>query len=153
VPATVEERIARFLSKYDTAIQKEARAARRMLRKTMPAACELVYDNYNALVFAFASTEKRSDIILSIALYPRWVTLFFMYGTALEDPEELLEGSGKEIRGVRLTGGAKDLTKPAVRALVEQAISRARTPFAAKGRGPTIIKSESPKKRKRRPQP
>jgi hypothetical protein len=153
VAATIEDRIARALAKYDTAIEKEARAARRTLRKIMPGACELVYDNYNALVFAFASTEKRSDIILSIALYPRWMTLFFMHGAALDDPDALLEGSGKEIRGVRLTGGAKDLAKRAVRALVEQAITRARTPLAAKGRGTTIIKSESPKKRKRRPQP
>jgi hypothetical protein len=143
------EQIAGFLAKYDPTIAKEARAARRVLRAAMPTAFELVYDNYNALVFAFGATEKAGDIVLSIALYPRWVTLFFLHGAALDDPQGLLEGTGKTIRGVRLTGGAKDLEKPAVRALVRQAIARAKTPLPAKGRGTTIVKSVSPKKRAR----
>ena len=92
-----------FLAKYDPPIEKEARAARRALRKAMPTAFELVYDNYNALVFAFGASEKAGDIVMSIALYPRWVTLFFLHGATLDDPESLLEGSGKTIRGVRLT--------------------------------------------------
>jgi hypothetical protein len=151
--ASIEERIDEFLSRYDGAIEKEGRAARRALRRLMPTAFELVYDNYNALVFAFGATEKRNDIICSIALYPKWVTLFFMNGKGLDDPESLLEGSGTTIRGVRLRGGAKDLAKPAVKALIGLAIARAeaKTPLPSKGRGPTIIKSESPKKRRRTP--
>lgn len=139
-----------FLAKYDPAIEKEARAARRVLRKAMPTAFELVYDNYNALVFAFGASEKAGDIVMSIALYPRWVTVFFLHGAALDDPESLLEGSGKTIRGVRLTGDAKDLAKPAMRALIAQAIAKAKTPMPKTGKGETIIKSESPKKRPRK---
>src|SRR5262245_16512222 len=86
VTTPTEERIGKFLSKYASEIEKEARAARRALRKSMPSAVELVYDNYNALVFAFGPSEKASEIILSIALYPRWVTLFFLHGADLDDP-------------------------------------------------------------------
>ena len=144
-----QESIDRFLAKYDPAIEKEGRAARRVLRKAMPTAFELVYDNYNALVFAFAASERAGDILMSIALYPRWVTLFFLHGATLDDPESLLEGSGKTIRGVRLTGGAKDLAKPPVRALIGQAIAKAKTPLPKSGKAQTIIKSVSPKKRPR----
>jgi len=143
--------IADFLAKYDPAIAKEARAARGILRKAMPTAVELVYDNYNALVFAFATTEKASDIVLSIALYPRWITLFFLHGKTLDDPEGLLEGAGKEIRGVRLEGGAKDLEKRAVKALVRQALTQAKVPLPKTGKGATIVKSVSKKQRPRRP--
>ena len=47
------------------------------LRAAAPGAIELVYDNYNALGIGFAATEKASDVIFSIALYPRWINLFF----------------------------------------------------------------------------
>jgi hypothetical protein len=54
-----------------------ARQARAKIRRLQPRAVELVYDNYNALAIAFGPTERPSDLILSIALYPRWVSLFF----------------------------------------------------------------------------
>jgi len=52
-------------------------------------------------VIAFGTSEKAGDIILSIVLYPRFVT-FFLNGVALSDPFELLAGSGSAIRGVKL---------------------------------------------------
>jgi hypothetical protein len=145
-----EREIAGFLGRYDATIQTEARAARRALRKAMPSATELVYDNYNALVFAYATSEKATDLVLSIALYPKWITLFFRWGAELDDPEGVLEGSGKIIRGVRLRGGAKDLEKPAVRALIRQAIARAKTPLAKTGRVRTTVRAAAKKVRRRK---
>ena len=91
----------------------------------MPAATELVYDNYNALVFGFGPTDRASEAILSLALYPRWVTVFFLRGAELPDPENLLQGTGRQVRSIRL-GAASDLQSPAVEALIAEAISRAR---------------------------
>ena len=146
-----EQQIAGFLGRYDAGIQREARAARRALRKAMPSATELIYDNYNALVFAYATSEKATDLVLSIALYPKWITLFFRWGAELDDPEGVLEGSGKIIRGVRLRGGAKDLDKPAVRALIRQAIARAKKPLAKSGRVKTAVRAATKKRRARKP--
>jgi len=148
--STPARQIERFLAKYDPAIRPEALAARRLLRKALPGATELVYDNYNALVFAFSSDGKSSGIILSIAVYPRWITLFFLHGTMLSDPKGLLEGSGAQIRGVRLKGGAKDLRKPAVRALIRQAVATAKVPLPKAG-GQTVVRSISARQRPRRP--
>jgi hypothetical protein len=53
------------------AIAKLARAAIAKLRKRLKGATQLVYDNDNALVIGFVPTDRPSDVVLSIALYPR----------------------------------------------------------------------------------
>ena len=78
------------------------REARAKLRRRLPTAIELVYDNYNALAIGFASSERASDVIVSLAVYARGVNLYFIYGVALADPHHLLLGSGNQGRFVRL---------------------------------------------------
>lgn len=142
---TPAAQLEQFLSKYDPAIASQARAALRKLRKLLPGAVELVYDNYNALVIAFGASERAGDIVLSIALYPRWVTLFFLHGATLEDPTKRLEGSGAQIRGIRLAS-ADDLDAADVHALIAQASARSRF-----GKRALVIKSIVKKQRPRRP--
>lgn len=143
----IEEQIAQFIGKYTPEMQRVAKAARRKMRALFPRAIEFVYDNYNALVFGYGPTQRVSDAICSIAVYPRYVTLFFLRGKKLRDPYKLLGGSGKIVRQIRLDG-ADDLDMPAIRALVEQASSLAGERFIKRE---TIIKSISAKQRPRRP--
>ena len=143
-----EKDLAGFLSKYTPEIAAVARAARVKLCKRLPGAVEMVYDNYNALVIGFGPTERTSDAVFSIALYPRWVTLFFLNGAKLKDPDKQLRGSGKQVRHIRLDG-ATDLDAPAVRSLMTEAIQRAGTPFDAGAHHRLIIKSVSEKQRPR----
>jgi hypothetical protein len=35
-------------------------------------------------------------------LYPRWVRFFFLEGVAIDDPEGRLEGTGNQVRSIRL---------------------------------------------------
>ena len=93
---------------------------------------------------------SSSFVIFSIALYPRWVTLFFKDGAALADPRGLLQGSGKAIRHIVLEGSAT-LQRPAVRALMRLAIDAAPVAIDAKAPRRTIIRSVSAKQRARRP--
>jgi len=138
-----------FLAKYDPPIVKLAQAARKKLRARLPHAFELVYDNYNALVFGFGPTERAGDALFSIALYPRWVTLFFLRGASLRDPHKLLKGGGKIVRHYVLKD-ASDLDRPEIVALMEQALAKSDVPWTeAKGR--LVIKSISAKQRARRP--
>lgn len=139
-----------FLAKYEDAIVAQALRARKTMHQLFSGAVELVYDNYNALVFAYGPSERASEAICSIALYPRWITLFFARGNVLDDPEELLEGSGKTVRGIRLAD-AKTLDHKAVRALIAQAIGNSKAPLSGKKRVTTVIRSVSPKQRARRP--
>lgn len=138
-----------FLAKYDPAIAAIATAARKKIRARFPHAVELVYDNYNALVFGFGPSERASEALFSIALYPKWVTLFFLRGAELDDPHGLLEGSGKIVRGIRLKEAA-DLDKPEIVALLQQAAARSEVPMPST-KGTTVLKSISAKQRPRRP--
>ena len=139
-----------FLGRFDPAIRTLVRQARTRLRKRLPTATELVYDNYNALAIAFASSERPRDAIVSLAVYARGVNLYFMYGVGLPDPNRLLLGSGNQGRFIRLESPAL-LDRPEVDDLIEAAIAEVETPLPDRGRGRVIIKSVSPKQRQRRP--
>src|ERR1700679_1045575 len=102
----VESQIAVFLGKYTPAIEAQLRDARARLRARFPRGFELVFDNYNALVFGISPTEHTRDSFISVAGYPKWVTLFFLNGKDLHDPQGLLEGEGKQVRGIRLKQSA-----------------------------------------------
>ena len=62
--------------------------------------------------------------MFSIALYPRWVSLFFAKGVGLPDPHKRLKGSGTVVRHVVLTELAV-LDDPQIRELMQQALARA----------------------------
>ncbi|HKT47857.1 MAG TPA: hypothetical protein VJP87_10075 [Candidatus Acidoferrales bacterium] len=147
---TPAQQLEVFLAKYDPAVRAQARRALAKMRRLLPGTLEIVYDNYNALVIGFGPTDRASDAICSIALYPRWVTLFFLYGADLTDPTRRLQGSGKQVRQVRLQDAAT-LDDPEIRALLNQALHRAKSPVNPKQKRRLLIKSISPKQRPRRP--
>ena len=143
-------RLDAFIARFTPEVQKLARAALAKMRKRLPGAVQLIYDNYNALAIAFSATDRRSDIVLSIALYPRWVSLFFMHAAALPDPKKLLRGSGKTVRHIVLAD-ASDLDQPAVEALIAAALERADPPIDPSRRGRAVVKLALEKQRPRRP--
>ena len=101
----VESQISIFLRKYTPAVEAQLREARTRLRAMFPRGFELVYDNYNALVFGISPTERTSDAFISVAGYTKWITLFFLHGTDLRDTHGLLEGSmqGSPVRPTHRT--------------------------------------------------
>jgi hypothetical protein len=135
-----------LLARFNPAIRTLVREARTTLRRRMPTAIELVYDNARALAIGFASSERTSDTIVSLAVYTRGVNLYFMYGAALPDPNHLLLGSGNQGRFVRLES-AEMLDRDEIDDLLAAAIAEGDTPLPASGRGRFIIKSVSPARR------
>jgi hypothetical protein len=121
------------------------------MRKICPGAVELVYDNYNALAIGFATGERVSDAWFSIAVFPKWASLFFFKTLPLRDPQKLLKGSGRTTRHIVLKDGAKTFSEPGVRALIDQALEKAGQPFKRGAKGRIVIKSVSAKQRPRRP--
>jgi hypothetical protein len=139
-----------FLDKYTPEIATMARDCLKTMRARLPGANQLVYDNYNALAIGFAPSDKPSEAIFSIVLYPRYVTLFFLQGVNLPDPKKLLQGSGTKVRHIRLERSA-DLDKPAIRKLMLVAMKNAKTPIEPAAPARLIIRSISAKQRPRRP--
>jgi hypothetical protein len=145
-----EAELAGFLAKYEPEIAERGAAAIAWLRARLPGASVLVYDNYNALAVGFGPSERASEAILSVALYPRWVSLFFLQGAHLPDPDGLLQGKGSAVRHIVLPH-AEALAQPAVADLIARALAAARVPIAPHAAGRLVIKSVSAKQRPRRP--
>jgi len=147
--ATAEEQLEGFVNKFDSKNAALIRSARKALRKRLPFANELVYDNYNFFVIGYSSTERPSDCIVSIAAAANGVGLAFYYGATLPDPHKLLLGSGSQNRFIRIESAAT-LARPQVEELIAAAIAQAERPLPANGRGKLIIRSISKKQRPRR---
>ena len=144
-----------FLAKYDPEVEAFARRALAKMRKLVKGAIEMVYDNYNWLVIGFSPTERPSEAIFSIVMPPGRVSLCFLQGAALPDPDKRLQGSGNVVRNIRLYEAgkpdAKVLDDPEVLSLVNVALNRAKVPMRPGARRKLIIKSISAKQRPRRP--
>jgi hypothetical protein len=147
--ASPAEQLAGFIAKFDAKIAKQIRAARQALRKRVPAANELVYDNYNFFVIGYSTTERPSDCMFSLAANAKGVGLSFYYGSTLPDPHKILLGSGNQNRFIRLES-ASTLSRPEVEELLRAAIAQAKAPLPSAGRGQLIIRSVAAKQRPRR---
>jgi hypothetical protein len=145
-----EQLLDSFLGKYTEEIEMLARRLRLKMQKRLPGAVEMIYDNYNALVIGYGPTEKASEAIFSLALYPRWVSLFFLQAKGLDDPHGLLRGKGTVARHIVLED-AEALDKPEVQALMEAQLGLAKRPIDGEKKRRLVIKSESIKQRPRRP--
>lgn len=147
--ATATSQLRAFLEKFSPEISARAKAILKKMRARYPSALELVYDNYNALAIGFGPTERASEVIFSIAVYPNWINLFFLQGKTLPDPKKILQGSGNQVRHIRLTS-PEMLDDPAILSLMEVAVSRAKVPFDPSGKHRLIIRAVSAKQRPRR---
>jgi hypothetical protein len=143
-----ERQLKGFIDKFRPEHRSVIREVRRALRSRFPSANELVYDNYNFFVIGYGPTERPSDCIVSMAAAANGVGLCFIHGASLPDPKGILFGSGKQTRFIRLET-ADVLKRPEVASLLNVAEARARTPFAARGRGRLVIVSVSAKQRPR----
>jgi hypothetical protein len=143
------KQLAGFISRFDADVAALLRSSRTAVRKLLPTANELVYDNYNFLVIGFCSTDRASDCIVSLAASAKGVALSFYYGATLPDPKKILLGSGTQNRFVRLPSAAT-LQRPAIRALIRAAVAQSDVPLPKTGRGRTIVKSVSASQRPRR---
>lgn len=147
--ADVEAQLNSFIDKFEPKNQGLIRALRKALRKRLPTANELVWDNYNFFVIGYSSTERPSDSIVSIAAGANGVGLAFYRGATLPDPHKILLGSGIQNRFIRLQSAAM-LARPEVQALLAAAVAQAKTPLPPSGGRKLIIRSISAKQKARR---
>ena len=149
--ATAQARLDGFIDKYAPEVAASMRTLLGRMKARLPGAQMLVYDNYNALVIAFGATDKPSQAVLSLAAYPRYVSLFFVWGKDLPDPDGLLQGGGNQVRSIPLLS-LEALDDPRVDALIAAAVARSRPPFDPTEPQRLMIRSISAKQRRRRPE-
>jgi hypothetical protein len=147
-----ERQLQDFIGKFDRRNAALLRALRTALRRRMPTAHELVYDNYNFFVIGYCSTARPSDCVVSLAADANGARLCFYYGASLPDPHGLLEGEGSQNRFIRIPS-LETLERAEVAELITAAIAQGKVPLPETGPGKLIIRSISAKQRPRRKPP
>ena len=127
------------IGRYSPEVAATARAALKKLRARFPGARQLVYDRRQSLPIGFAPAERGSPVF-SLVLYPRWVRFFFLEGVAIDDPAGRLEGTGSQVRSIRLDAHATVLDDPYIHGLIAQALTVAGANLKT-GRGQVVLKS------------
>jgi hypothetical protein len=131
--------LERIIAKRSPEMATLTREVLATMRSRLPGATELVYDKKNSLVIGFCPDDRASDVINSVAVYARWINLYFFEGDALPDPEGLLQGEGSMVRYIRLTS-ADDLNRAAVKALMKAALKAADVPLKKGAKRRVIIR-------------
>ena len=139
-----------FIDKFTPEVAALTHALFERMKRRIPGAQILVYDNYNALAIGFGRSDKAGEAILSLAVMPRWVTLCFLWGKSLPDPHKLLRGEGSRVRHVRLYE-AEAFDDPRIQALIAAALEQTEWPIDPGAEQRLVIKSISAKQRPRRP--
>ncbi len=132
----------KIIARRSPEMAKLTKAVLARLRPRFPGAVEMVYDKKNALVIGFCPDERASNAINSIAVYTKWINLYFFEGDSLPDPEGLLQGTGTMVRNIRING-ADDLDRPAVKALMAAALECADPPLDKKAKRRILLKQSS----------
>lgn len=131
--------LEKAINRYAPEVAATARAAMKKLRTRYPGARVLVFERRGSLPIGFA--PERGGPVFSIVLYPRWVRFFFLEGIALDDPKGRLEGTGNQVRSLRLDAGATLLDEPYIKQLMAQAETIAEADLKS-GPGRVILKSK-----------
>lgn len=121
----------KLISKYSPAVRALAKKARVLVLEIFPAANEKTYFGWSNTWYG--TSEKNADAVFSISPMKEYVQLFFLRGTELSDPDELLEGTGKKLRHVKIRDAA-ELKRSALRRLMKRAVADGRENESAKSK-------------------
>jgi hypothetical protein len=127
----VETTLWEVLSDRPDEVVEIALTARQAVLKAAAGCSEFLGETYCVLNL-FSFTGKHGQAFIHIATYSGHVNLGFNHGTQLDDPKDLLEGTGKLIRHIRLKSKSHISSKP-VKALIAKAVAHARQLAEAKG--------------------
>ena len=109
-----------FVKQFSPQLQRLARTVRQFVRREMPDAIEQVKSGWHAVWYG--TTPKMGDIVVVIHLQDKYVNLEFARGATLPDPAKLLEGTGKNMRHVKIRE-ERTLARPEFLALMRAAIA------------------------------
>lgn len=107
-----------FLSICTPDVRQLAQELRALILRTLPGAVEQVDMPSNMI--SYGRNRTYAGLICGITPSRGHVSLLFAHGSALPDPEHLLEGDGKDARRLKIAKPA-DIENPALAALVASA--------------------------------
>jgi hypothetical protein len=112
-----------LLKPYDRGIQELTLALRQLVLEELAPCFESIVEVY-IIAIHYGSTPKMKDGICYIGVIKDHVNLGFLRGGELSDRLRLLEGTGKQMRHIKIRN-MSDLLNPAIRDYVQEAAERA----------------------------
>lgn len=118
-----------YVERCNPALKNVASAVRRLIRKAVPASAEAVNP------WGVPTFELQGPFCVLI-VGKHHVTLGFALGTSLPDPAKLLEGTGKNMRHVKLTAPEQVKNPHLHNLLLEAAFLNSKAPMNSGMRAP-----------------
>lgn len=115
MPTGAEIPVTEYVRRVPASLRPTMQAGRRTIKALAPKGTKET---------AWRSWPIRYSVdgmnVCGIGNYPRWVSVYFFRGAEMEDPDGVLEGSGRGMRHVKLRE-PKDAERPALKKLIRQA--------------------------------
>jgi hypothetical protein len=144
---SAEAELRALIEKFAPAHLRPISAMRRVLRKRLPTAHEIVYEYDGFFVISYSPSGHGYEGVLALRGSADGVRLYLSRGKELPDPAKLLQKTGGQTRWIDLED-ASTLARPEVVRLIDGAIALNRVPFARAGNGSVIMSPSSAKKRR-----
>jgi hypothetical protein len=135
--------LAALLSRFPADIIALASRCLPRLRRAFPGSTLLVYEYSSSVVVAFGMSERGSEAIVALSVYPDSVRLYV--DRSLPDPNGLLSGSGGKVRFVTVKA-ASELDRGDIHKLMKAAIKNSGVKFT-RGRLTRMVFKSASKKR------
>src|SRR5262245_51514316 len=107
-----------LLKRYDRAVQELTLALRQLVIEELAPCYEYIVEVY-IISLNYGPTDRLKDAICYIGVQKNYVNLGFHRGAELRDPQRILEGTGKQMRHVKIRN-MPDLLQPAIRDYLQE---------------------------------
>jgi len=144
-PDDVSAAIDLYVSRENPALFKVVDALRALVRKTIPKATEAI-NPWGVPVFEF------NGPLCYIRLGKKHVTFGFPRGSAMKDPEKLLEGEGRNLRHIKISDVAQTRDSNLKQLLLQAKALNDKTPVSQSLRPKDQLRSKPRKKKVSRAQ-
>lgn len=118
--------VAEQVRRIPSATRPTVQAARRTVKAVAPKAKEIAYQSQpprsKSAMWKIVRYAVDDEPVAGIGTFATYAALFFYRGRELEDPSELLEGSGRDSRFLRLRTPA-EASRSDVKRLVRKAFA------------------------------
>ena len=108
------------VSRSDPELVEIASKLRDLIERIDPDVTEVAWPKQGIIGYG-VGPKKMSEHYCYIGLYKAHVNLGFYYGIALSDPDQLLEGTGKNLRHIKFQDKMA-VDQPAIRDLITEAM-------------------------------
>jgi hypothetical protein len=94
--------IEEFIKTYNPEVQSICLQLRKIALELLPNSEEILYTGWKNFAYGTGESRSENDLIIYIAPFKDSVNLGFYRGVNLNDPKNLLKGTGKLMRHVKI---------------------------------------------------